>query len=630
MSHTDYDRIWVNARIATFNPRVPAPYGMLDGHVLAVRGERVAAVLPADAPEVKDHLGLVADCRGKLITPGLIDCHTHLVWGGSRADEWEMRLAGVPYTEIARRGGGILSTVRDTRGTGEELLLAAALPRLQALVAEGVTCVEIKSGYGLTLEDELKLLRVAKRLGERLNVEVSATLLAAHAVPPEFAGRADDYVAHIVADMIPAVAAEKLAEAVDVFCESIGFTPAQCDRIFTAAKEHGLAVKGHVEQLSNSRGAELVARHGGWSADHLEHLDGAGVAALAKAGVVAVLLPGAYYFLREPMAPPCMSLLASRVPMAIGSDLNPGTSPFASLRLAMNMACVLYGLSPEEALTGVTRSAAKALGRSARLGTLEPGKRADFLVWDVKHPAEIVCQLGVNPIVERVVRGSSYAKPRDESQDAAGADTPPGAETIAVRSPDGPPPAPDTGPPSDPVRELVPADGGPPSDGTSIKWVGLAAEPVRVPVPPPAPDALPDLDDASPASTGPPSIVPLAPGAPEGGPPSDGTSIKWAALTGTSSDVLGLPRPAPKAGPDSGSGDELPFAEPYDGPPSDRSAGAFAAPKGAPANASEAVPTPPPASDDASPPPPAEAEDPSSPDGNPPPSGTAIKWTNLT
>ncbi len=408
MRSPDFDHLWTHARVATFDPRAGAPCGLLEDHAIAVRGETIAAVLPNDAPEVRGFGGPVTNCRGRLVTPGLIDCHTHLVWGGSRAAEWELRLAGTPYTELARRGGGILSTVRATRAMGEDDLLRAAIPRIRALIDEGVTCVEIKSGYGLTLADELKMLRVARRLrysDPYLHIEVSPTLLAAHAVPPEFAGRADDYVSLICEEIIPAAAREVLVEAVDVFCESIAFTPTQCERIFTAAKKHHLVVKGHVEQLSHSRGAELVARCGGWSADHLEYLDAAGVEAMARAGTVAVLLPGAYYFLREQQKPPVESLRAAGVPIAVASDLNPGTSPFASLRLAMNMACVLYGLTPEEALAGVTREAAKALGRADCLGTLTVGKRADFLLWDVSHPAEIVCQLGVNPLVQRVVRG---------------------------------------------------------------------------------------------------------------------------------------------------------------------------------------------------------------------------------
>jgi imidazolonepropionase len=399
------DQLWVNARLATFDPAVGDPYGVRDGYALAVRGEVIIAILAMSEVDAGRFRGEVHDAGGRWVTPGFVDCHTHLVYGGSRAAEWELRLAGTPYPEIARRGGGILSTVRATRAMTEDELVAAAVPRVKALTAEGVTCVEIKSGYGLTRDDELKMLRAARRLGERFPVEVSPTLLAAHAVPPEFAGRADDYVSLIVDEIIPAVARERLAEAVDVFCESIAFSPAQCDRIFTAARQYGLAVKGHVEQLSEQHGAELVARHRGWSADHLEFLGEAGVSALAAAGTVAVLLPGAYYFLREPRKPPVEKLRAAGVPMAVGTDLNPGTSPFASIRLAMNMACVLFGVSPAEALAGATREAARALGRGDRLGTLAVGKRADFLVWDVAHPAEIVCSLGTNPLAARVNRG---------------------------------------------------------------------------------------------------------------------------------------------------------------------------------------------------------------------------------
>jgi imidazolonepropionase len=396
-------QIWTNARLATFDPAVPAAYGERTGFALVATGGTITGVVPE--AEAERLAGDVHDCGGRWVTPGLVDCHTHLVWGGSRAAEWEMRLSGVPYTEIARRGGGIVSTVRATRAVSEEELLAAAEPRLRALLAEGVTTVEIKSGYGLTPADELKMLRVAKQLGGRFAVEVSPTLLAAHAVPPEFAGRADDYVSLVVNEIIPAAAGEKLADAVDVFCEHIAFSVEQCDRIFTAAKAHGLAVKGHVEQLSNRHGAELVARHRGWSADHIEYLDDAGVRALAASGTAAVLLPGAFYFLRETQRPPVEALRRAGVPLAVGSDLNPGTSPFASLRLAMNQACVLFGLTPEEALAGATREAAKALGRPDR-GVLAAGKRADFLVWDVSHPAEIVCALGTNPPRERVVGGS--------------------------------------------------------------------------------------------------------------------------------------------------------------------------------------------------------------------------------
>jgi imidazolonepropionase len=400
-----WDQMWENARLATFDPAVRTPYGQLDRHAIIVRGDRILAVAPMDSPAVEGFCGQIHNCEGRWVTPGLIDCHTHLVWGGSRAAEWEMRLSGVPYAEIARRGGGILSTVRSTRAMTEDELFAAAVPRLRALMAEGVTTVEIKSGYGLTLDDELKMLRVARRLAESFPVEVSPTLLAAHAVPPEFTGRADEYVSLIVNEIIPAAAEEKLAEAADVFCEQIAFSREQCDRVLAAARAHGLAVKGHVEQLSSLGGVTLIAKHGGWSADHLEYLNHADIAVMARRGTVAVLLPGAYYFLREQQKPPVEELRTAGVPMAVGSDLNPGTSPFASLRLAMNQACVLFGLTPEEPLAGATREAARALGRADRLGTLAVAKQADFLVWDVEHPAEIVCSLGTNPLRERVVRG---------------------------------------------------------------------------------------------------------------------------------------------------------------------------------------------------------------------------------
>jgi imidazolonepropionase len=401
----DIDRLWINARLATLDPAVPGPYGLRESWASGIRGDTIVAIVPSDAAAVRSFRGEVTDCGGRLVTPGLIDCHTHLIFGGSRAAEWEMRLAGVPYVEIAKRGGGILSTVRATRDLTEDELVETALPRLRALAAEGVTCVEIKSGYGLTLEDELKMLRAARRLETLTPIEVSPTLLAAHAVPPEYAGRGDGYVALICDAMIPIAAKEKLAEAVDVFCESIAFTPAQCERVFATAKKHQLQIKGHVEQLSNSGGAALIARHGGWSADHLEYLDDAGVEAMTRAGTTAVLLPGAYYVLREKQKPPVEQLRAARVPMAVATDLNPGTSPFASLRLAMNMACVLFGLTPEDSLAGATREAAKALGRADRLGTLTVGKQADFLVWDATNPAELVCPFGVNPLVERIVRG---------------------------------------------------------------------------------------------------------------------------------------------------------------------------------------------------------------------------------
>ena len=396
---------YIHANVATMDPRHTGAYGSLHDHAVIVRDGLIAAIAPSQELKPSD-INTLHDVQGRWITPGLIDCHTHLVFGGTRVKEWEQRLNGVPYTEIARQGGGILNTVRSTRALSEEDLYQVSLPRAKALLAEGVTCLEIKSGYGLTLDDELKMLKIARRLGETLPIEVSKTLLAAHSVPPEYAGRADDYVDLIVNQIIPRVAAEKLAEAVDVFCEKIAFSVAQSHRIWQAAQHHGLAVKGHVEQLSNLHGTAALSQFRPWSADHLEYLDDAGVEALASSGSVAVLLTGAYYFLREQQKPPVEKLRQAKVPMAVATDFNPGTSPFASIRLAMNMACVLFGLTPEEALAGATRVAAKALGREATHGSITVGKKADLLIWDIDHPAEIVCSLGVNRLATRIYRGN--------------------------------------------------------------------------------------------------------------------------------------------------------------------------------------------------------------------------------
>ena len=393
------DRLWHGARLA---PMTGA--GIEEDGVVACRNGRIVyAGSRAEAPAfaARD----VADCAGRWITPGLIDCHTHLIHAGNRAHEFELRLAGASYEAIARAGGGIVSTMKATRAASEADLVDAALPRLDALLAEGVTTIEIKSGYGLSLDDELKMLGAARKLGEARGVTVSTSLLAAHAVPPEFTGDADGYIDHVCQAIIPAAAQAGLADAVDGFCETIGFTPVQIERVFQAAKAHGLPVKIHAEQLSNSNGAALAARYGALSADHLEHLDDAGIAAMAAAGTVAVLLPGAYYFTREAQRPPIARLRTAGVPMALATDCNPGTSPLTSLLLAMNMGATLFRLTVEECLAGVTREAARALGLLEQAGTLEAGKSCDLAIWDIERPAELVYRIGANPLHQRIWRG---------------------------------------------------------------------------------------------------------------------------------------------------------------------------------------------------------------------------------
>ncbi|MBO9713446.1 imidazolonepropionase [Sphingomonas sp.] len=392
------DTLWTHARLATMRADA-AGLGVIEQGAVGVVGDRIVFVGSAnDAPEA----GRTIDCVGRWITPGLIDCHTHLVHAGSRANEFEARLEGATYEEIARAGGGILSTVTATRAASEAELVASALPRLRQLIGEGVTTVEVKSGYGLTLDDELKMLRAAKAL-EDLGVRTVRSLLAAHAVPPEHKADPDAYVDLICEQIIPA--AQGLAHAVDAYCETIGFSPAQVDRIFAAAKAHGLAVRLHAEQLSNQQGAALAAKHGALSADHLEWLDEAGVAAMAEAGTVAVLLPGAFYFTRETRLPPVAALRAASVPIAIATDCNPGTSPMASILLAMNMGATLFRLTVEECLLGVTRNAACALGLADSIGTIEPGKRADLAIWDVGTLAELVYRIGANPLHARIFGG---------------------------------------------------------------------------------------------------------------------------------------------------------------------------------------------------------------------------------
>ncbi|KVC72525.1 imidazolonepropionase [Burkholderia ubonensis] len=346
------------------------------------------------------------DLYGAWVTPGLVDCHTHLVYGGTRADEFAQRLAGVSYEQIARQGGGIVSTVRATRAADETTLFVQAAARLQPLLAEGVTAIEIKSGYGLDLASERKMLRVARQLGERFPVTVYTTFLGAHALPPEYAGRADAYIDEVCERMLPALADEGLVDAVDVFCERIGFSLAQTERVFEAATRHGLPVKLHAEQLSNAGGTALAARYRALSADHLEFLDEAGVEAMKAAGTVAVLLPGAYYFIRETQLPPLDLLRKHGVPIALATDHNPGTSPLESLLLTMNLGCTLFRMTVPEVLQGVTRHAAAALGRAGRHGVLEVGRQADFAVWSVGSLAELAYWIG-RPLCEQVVRGGT-------------------------------------------------------------------------------------------------------------------------------------------------------------------------------------------------------------------------------
>ncbi|MBA8561006.1 MULTISPECIES: imidazolonepropionase [Citrobacter] len=397
------DVIWRNVRLATMDPERGTPYGLLDGHALIVRQGKIRDIVPESSLYLTHDNTF--DMQGRLITPGLIDCHTHLVFGGNRAGEWEQRLNGVSYQQISAQGGGINATVSATRSATDEQLLHVAHQRMEQLIKEGVTLLEIKSGYGLDLPTEEKILRVVAALAAENIVEISPTLLAAHATPAEYRDDPDGYITLVCETILPQLWEQGLFETVDLFCESVGFSLAQSERVFQAAQALGIPIKGHVEQLSLLGGAQLVSRYHGLSADHIEYLDEAGVAAMSQSGTVGVLLPGAFYFLKEEQRPPVALLRQYQVPMAVATDFNPGTSPFISLHWAMNMACVQFGLTPEEAWAGVTRHAARALGRHATHGQLKAGFVADFVVWDATLPVEILYEPGRNPLYQRVFKG---------------------------------------------------------------------------------------------------------------------------------------------------------------------------------------------------------------------------------
>ena len=399
------DRLWRNARLATLAEHQPG-LGVVEPGAIAAQDGRIAYAGPeGDLPAALRAIADVVDCGGRWITPGLIDCHTHLVYAGTRAHEFELRLQGASYEQIARAGGGIASSVKALRAADEATLLRETLPRLDTLIAEGVTTVEVKSGYGLDLDHERKSLRVARRLGQARTVGIRTTFLGAHALPPEAGGDMNGYIELVAARMLPAIAAEGLADAVDGFCEGIAFSPQQIARVFAAARAAGLPVKLHADQLSDLGGAALAASFGALSADHLEHTSANGAAAMARAGTVAVILPGAFYFIRETKVPPVALFRQHGVKMAVATDSNPGTSPLTSLLLAMNMAATLFRMTVDECLAGVTREAARALGVLGETGTLEAGKWADLAIWDIERPAELVYRMGFNPLHARIWRG---------------------------------------------------------------------------------------------------------------------------------------------------------------------------------------------------------------------------------
>jgi imidazolonepropionase len=385
--------VLTHARLATLAGA--SGYGLIDDGAIVIHGNVIEWLGPtADLKPVAD--AQVIDCSGRLVTPGLIDCHTHLVYGGDRADEFELRLEGASYEEIAKKGGGILSTVTATREASEHDLLTQARPRLEQLLSEGVTTVEVKSGYGLDTQNEIKMLRVAKQLGEEYGVRVQKTFLAAHALPLEYSGRADEYIEQICEDMLPKAHTEGLVDAVDAFIESIAFSLPQAERVFDVAAKLGLPIKAHVEQLSDQGGAVMAAGRSALSVDHIEYLKESDVPSLLENGSVAVLLPGAFYVLRETQLPPVEALRAHQIPIAIATDANPGSSPVTSLLLIMNMACTLFRLTPAEALRGVTINAAKALGLENQIGSLQAGKQADLVIWDIDKPAGLSYQIGLN------------------------------------------------------------------------------------------------------------------------------------------------------------------------------------------------------------------------------------------
>jgi imidazolonepropionase len=399
------DRIWTNARLATLDP-ARSGLGIVDNGALAVRDGRILfAGSAADLPSSELSEAETIDCDGRWITPGLIDCHTHIVHAGNRAREFEMRLAGASYEEIARAGGGIVSSVTNVRAADEDTLIAESLPRLDALLAEGATTIEIKSGYGLTISDELKMLRAARALAGKRNVDIATTYLGAHATPAEYKGRNGDFLREVVLPGLEAAHAEGLVDAVDGFCEGIAFSPDDMRLVFDAAQKLGLRVKLHADQLSNLHGAALAASYGALSADHLEYTDDEGAAAMAKAGTVAVLLPGAFYFIRETKKPPVDLFRKHGTHIALATDNNPGTSPLTSLLLTMNMGATLFALTVEECLAGITREAARALGKLDTIGTLEAGKQADLAIWDIAEPAELVYRIGFNPLHARIRAG---------------------------------------------------------------------------------------------------------------------------------------------------------------------------------------------------------------------------------